>query len=1377
MSMKAQILFLFSIYCFLIGSTPVMKAQTGKFYSTDKELSNSLINAVYQDRKGFIWIATENGLNKFDGTRFSIYRHNATDSTSLKNNYVRTLFEDSRGNFWIGCINGLQRYDRATDNFHELFISRKDGRKNPHITSIIERRNGDLWIATSGQGAISLKKNSNPASFHIETELTDRIGSNYLNVIFEDSRQNLWIATEEKGLYRYSPESKELKSYKAPYHIAGDDVSAICEDAHGQIFVGTLTKGLFRLSSRQEGNFEPILYQNRMNLNIRTLIIDTRGKLIIGTDGEGVKEYQPQQDIIVDSEINAGPFDFSKSKVHSLIEDKDHNLWLGIFQKGLILVPGISNKFDYYGYKSIHNNTIGSSCVMAIHTDEQATIWIGTDNDGLYAINDQGKQLRHYTHQAGNPQSVPGTILCLYEDSNQELWLGSYFDGLARINKQTGTCQDVTSLLQGNLNAGKPKVSCIIEDKNKNLWVGTYGSGLYKINLPTQHVTYYESTRNENDDWSINRLPNDWISYLLEDKEGMIWIGTYKGLAVLNPQTDNFINYKKQNNLLPGYVVYSLLESSNGEIWAGTSEGLVCLNKDRLTPVLFTTADGLPSDIICGLAEDEKKNIWISTHQGISKLNPPEKKFINYYAGDGLQGNEFTRTAVFKDKRGKMFFGGTNGVTAFYPQDITEIKKEMNVLITGFHVANRPVKKGDKSGNNVITDTAVMDTEQFTLAYNENTFSIDFSVLEFSNPDRISYQYKIKELGDEWISTQPGTNRVTYSSLKPGKYTFSVQARDHNNFSNIRTVTIAITPPWYQTWWAKVIWGCLGALLIYALTMYILSRIRHRQEVMRQKHMEQINEAKLQFFINISHEIRTPMTLIISPLEKLLAEHSEKQPVYLMIYRNAQRILRLINQLMDIRKLDKGQMHLKFRETDIVGFINDLMQTFNYQAQKKNITFTFEKELEGADSLKVWIDLNNFDKVLMNVLSNAFKYTHEGGNIEVLLKTGHNDAYRGALKDYFEIDITDNGIGIDKNKIEQIFERFYQIDNDMTQSNFGTGIGLHLSRSLVELHHGIIKAENREDGQGTRFIIRLPLGSNHLKAEELENPEETGSEPTISQLPKDSIYETEEENKTNEYRKPKAKTRYRVLIVEDDEEIRRYIRSELDSDFRIYECTNGREGLETILKEKPDLVISDVMMPEMDGITLCRKIKQNININHIPIILLTAKSKAEDQIEGLEIGADAYIVKPFNTELLRTTISNLIANRERLRGKLVGEQQVEEKITKIEMKSNDEILMSKVMKTINDHLADPTLNVEMLAANVGMSRVHMHRKLKELTNQSARDFIRSIRLKQAANLLREKNLSVSEVAYATGFSNLSHFSNTFRDFYGISPSEYKEQQM
>lgn len=1374
--MKTHIFPFFYLLCFILTYPLVAKAQTGKFYTTDKELSNSLINEVYQDRKGFIWVATENGLNRFDGTRFSIYRHNSGDSTSLKNNYVRTLFEDSQQNFWIGCINGLQRYDRATDTFHELFIPRKDGKKNPHITSIIERHNGDIWIATSGQGAISLKKGKQPSQFNIETHLDEQMGSNYLNVLFEDSRQNLWIATEDKGLYRYSPESKELKRYKAPYNIGSDDVSAICEDSHGQIFVGTLTGGLFKLSARQDGNFEPIPYQKQMIMNIRTLIIDSQGRMFIGTDGQGVKEYQPKLNAIIDSEINAGPFDFSKSKVHSLIEDRDHNLWLGIFQKGLILIPGISNKFDYYGYKSIHNNSIGSSCVMAICVDEEAVIRIGTDNDGLYAIDEHGKQLQHFSHQSGNSNSVPSTIMCIYEDTNHDLWLGSYFDGLTRMNKQTGQCQDVTFLLQGNLSNGKPKVSCITEDRERSLWVGTYGSGLYKIDLATQQATYYESTRNENDDWSVNRLPNDWISCLMQDKEGMLWIGTYKGLAVLNPKTNNFINYQKRNNLLPGYVVYCLLESSTGEIWAGTSEGLICLNKTNQEGCRFTTRDGLPSDIICGLAEDRKGNIWISTHQGISKFTPKEKKFINYYAGDGLQGNEFTRTAVFKDKRGKIYFGGTNGVTAFYPEDITEIKKKLNVLVTGFYVANRAIKKGDKSGKNTITDTAVMDSERFTLAYNENTFSIDFSVLEFSNPDRISYRYKIKELGNEWVSIQPGTSQVTYSSLKPGKYTFSIQARDYNNYSNIRTLEVVITPPWYQTWWAKVFWTCLVILVIYALTMYALSRIHRRQEVMKQKHQEQINEAKLQFFINISHEIRTPMTLIISPLEKLIAERSEKTQVYLMIHRNAQRILRLINQLMDIRKLDKGQMHLKFRETDMVGFINDLMQTFNYQAQKKNISFTFDKELPEPDSLKVWIDLNNFDKVLMNVLSNAFKYTQEGGDIRILLKTGHNNAYRGALKEYFEIDITDNGIGIDEDKIEQIFERFYQINNDVTQSNFGTGIGLHLSRSLVELHHGTIKAENRKDGPGTRFVIRLPLGCRHLKAEELESLENLANRLPTSQLPKETVYETKDE--LADSGKPiKAKTRYRILIIEDDDEIRRYMCDELSSDFRVSECTNGREGLETILKEKPDLVISDIMMPEMDGITLCRKMKQNVNINYIPIVLLTAKSKTEDRIEGLEIGADAYIVKPFNTEYLRTTISNLIANRERLRGKLVGDQQIEENIVKIEMKSSDEILMGKVMKTINDHLADPALNVEMLASNVGMSRVHMHRKLKELTHQSARDFIRSIRLKQAAHLLSEKKLSVSEIAYATGFSNLSHFSNTFRDFYGISPSEYKEQAM
>jgi len=648
--------------------------------------------------------------------------------------------------------------------------------------------------------------------------------------------------------------------------------------------------------------------------------------------------------------------------------------------------------------------------------------------------------------------------------------------------------------------------------------------------------------------------------------------------------------------------------------------------------------------------------------------------------------------------------------------------------------------------------------------------------LQYNNPEQISYQYKIEELSNQWLSTEPGVNRVTYNNLPPGKYTFHVRALSHGNLSEIRTVKILITPPWYEMWWAYCIYVFLLGLLVLGIVNYILSRMRHRREIMKREHAEQLNEAKLQFFINISHEIRTPMTLIINPLEKLLAEKKggEVQKTYLMIYRNAQRILRLINQLMDIRKLDKGQMFMKFRETDMVGFIDDVMLTFDYMARKKKIHFSFE---HAMPQLKVWVDMNNFDKILMNIFSNAFKYTPEQGEITVSLSTGRDATRRDPLKEYFEITVTDSGIGLDREKIERIFERFYQIDNDVTKSNFGTGIGLHLSRSLVELHHGIILAENREDALGSRFVIRIPLGSAHLRTDELEDVEALITPHAVLVKPEktdlEDVFEEEEGEEDEEGKKTgKAKNRMRILIVEDEEEILSYLKEELEGDYRIMTRKNGREAYDTILADTPDLVISDIMMPEMDGLSLCRKIKQNTNVNHVPVILLTAKSKPEDTMEGMATGADAYMVKPFNTELLKSTIANLLANRKLLKSKFSGAQQQEDKVQKLSMKSADEILMSKIMKVINENLSNPDLNVEMLAANVGLSRVHVHRKLKELTNLSARDFIKNIRLQQAAALLKEKKLTVSEVAYATGYTNLSHFSSSFKEVHGMSPKEY-----
>ena len=1329
-----------------------LAAQTGKFYSTNNELSSSLINQIFQDKRGFIWIATEYGLNRFDGLRFSNYKHMSGDSTSIKNNYVRTLYEDSRQNLLVGCIDGLMKYDSETDTFREIPMIRAGKQVFPHVTQMQKLHNGEIWAVTTGQGIFRLDEEKQQA-VSIDA-IMKQVNYNFQSNLYEDSDYNIWIGTEGHGLICYLPATQEVRIFRYPA-INDNYVSAIGEDKYGNLFIGTQKHGLSRYD-REQNRFVPVPYTGSEELSIYCLtLVDDH--LLIGTDGQGLKTYNRMTGKIEDYSINSAPLDFSEGKIHAILEDRDKNLWVGLFQKGIVLIPKQENPFEYYGNKSIYYNPIGQGCVMSIYQDSNHHLWVAADNEGVFELDAEGRRLRHY-QPGNNPRSMANTIMCMYEDTNGDFWLGSYTRGLAKLNRRTGECEYP-------LPVDNEKIFSIAEDRHKNLYIATFGSGFYQYNLVTKELKHYESSKDETGDLTRNELANDWVNYIFCDSEGMIWLGHYKGISCFNPANESFINYRKVNTLVEDRVGYVVQEDHAGNIWAGTTDGLYCFNKKTDELTCFTVADGLPNNVICGICEDEEHNMWISTYMGICKYDAKTGRYINYYAGDGLQGNEFTHGAFYKDEAGKVYFGGINGITYFQPSSIGSVLKDTKVWITDFSIFNQPVRKNTRSGRHTVIYTSVPDANMFQLAHYDNTFSIVFSTLQYNNPEQISYQYKIEELSNQWLSTEPGVNRVTYN--------FHVRALSHGNLSEIRTVKILITPPWYEMWWAYCIYAFLFGLLVLGIVNYILSRMRHRREIMKREHAEQLNEAKLQFFINISHEIRTPMTLIINPLEKLLADKKggEVQKTYLMIYRNAQRILRLINQLMDIRKLDKGQMFMKFRETDMVGFIDDVMLTFDYMARKKKIRFSFEHVMP---QLKVWVDMNNFDKILMNIFSNAFKYTPEQGEITVTLSTGRDSTRRDPLKEYFEITVTDNGIGLDREKIERIFERFYQIDNDVTKSNFGTGIGLHLSRSLVELHHGIILAENREDAPGSRFIIRIPLGSAHLRTDELEDVEAIITPHTVLVKPEKTDLEGafEEEEDEESKKAGKSKNRMRILIVEDEEEILSYLKEELEGDYRIMTRKNGREAYDTILADTPDLVISDIMMPEMDGLSLCRKIKQNTNVNHVPVILLTAKSKPEDTMEGMATGADAYMVKPFNTELLKSTIANLIANRKLLKSKFSGAQQQEDKVQKLSMKSADEILMSKIMKVINENLSNPDLNVEMLAANVGLSRVHVHRKLKELTNLSARDFIKNIRLQQAAALLKEKKLTVSEVAYATGYTNLSHFSSSFKEVHGMSPKEY-----
>jgi signal transduction histidine kinase/ligand-binding sensor domain-containing protein/DNA-binding response OmpR family regulator len=1250
------------------------------------------------------------------------------------------LFEDSAGHFYIGCIDGLQQYDRNTDRFREIRVTDGDStRLFPHVASMIERKNGDVWLASSGLSLFSLKHGSDV--FEAETKLNNQLNSTFLTAIYEDSRRQLWIGSEH-ACWLVNRANEVIT-------VLNTNISSFCEDDAGNIFIGTLYEGLIKYSLNT-GKMSRIPDESgNRNLPVKTLLFSRSGQLYVGTDGQGMKIYHAGEDRLEKYEPASTPFDFSKAKVHCLIEDKDENIWAGLFQKGLFFISGNPNGFRYYGYKSFQRNSIGSNAVMAIYKDKKDVLWVGTDNDGLYALNENMQPIRHYE------QSVPATILCILESKNGQLWLGSYLNGLALFDPATGHC----TYFNQTQNGIQPpnKVYCVEEDNKGNLWIGSYGDGLYRFDIASQTLTAHYL-----EDGTGSQLANNWINNLFYDKNGLLWIGTYKGLSCLDTKNNTFAAFTMHNSRLPGNVVFTLKQDLNGLLWIGTDNGLVSLNKETREMNVFGSAEGLGGTIICAIEQDNEDNIWMSSHSGISKYSPAENHFTNYYTSDGLQGTEYTRGAVFKAADGAIFFGGIDGITGFYPQDVHDKKQELNVFMTHFYLSGQPVVSGQKSGNREIFNRPLWDDPDITLDSRDNVFSIEFSTLEYSNPEGISYYYRLEGFDSGWVVNPPGNNRITYTNLGPGKYKLHFYAGDKENTSPEKVIVITIRPAWYQTSWATGMYVLLFLFFIYAVYLYIKSKIQHRNEILRMEHAEQISEAKLQFFTNISHEIRTPMTLILGPLEKLITTNKDPdiQQSYLLIHRNAQRILRLINQLMDMRKFDRGQMQLRARETDLVGFIVDVMKSFDYSAKKKNIRFTFHHEPE---ELKVWIDINNFDKILFNILSNAFKFTPENGEIDVVLLT---DART------FEIKVMDSGIGIKEEDIERIFDRFYQVANEGNFSNYGTGIGLHLTRSLVELHHGTIRAFGQTDRPGAIFTVRAPLGHAHLSPEEMESRQA----PPVSEIKKetsfdeDLLLQTEEEHR--EGTSGRTKTGYRILIAEDDREINNYIKNELKEQYKTHQAYNGKEALNFVLKEKPDLIITDLMMPEMDGISLSKKIKSNINTEHIPIIILTAKSLEEDQIKGLETGADIFMVKPFNPDVLKTSIANLLSNRERLKDKF--RKQSDGKIENIQLKSANDQLMERILKVINENISNPDLTVEKLSSEVGMSRVHLHRKLKELTNQSSRDFIRNLRLKQAAVLLKNKNISISDVAYAVGFSTLSHFSSTFKEFYGMSPKEYME---
>jgi ligand-binding sensor domain-containing protein/signal transduction histidine kinase/CheY-like chemotaxis protein/AraC-like DNA-binding protein len=1336
----------------------IASGQSAKLFNVDNGLSSSMVTAIHQDRSGFIWIATEDGLNRFDGIKFTVYRQDKANSGGVSSNFIQVLFEDHSGRMYTGSLHGLQYYDQAADSFRTIPLmigQNKIG--NVRVLAICQRKNGDILVGTSGHGIFKVERKGAQL---FAKQMSLQVPSNLIIQLFEDSDRNLWVSTEDRGLLRFEGASlKSSKAYFVSKKIQNNIITSLCEDKYGRVFAGNMVSGLYQYNTSND-TFQPIPYNEDGNLPIADLTVNDNGQLLIGTRGKGMKYFDSVSGKILDMNHNVDTFDFTKSKVVSICEDNSGNTWVGIYQKGLLLLGVNTNRFGYMGYKSASNNAIGSSAVKALFEDSNNTIWVGTDNDGLYALPHGAKSSVHYVKSSDNP-AAPENVMTIFEDSEKNLWTGSYLSGLSKLDRKTGKFSHSDKLSDKN-GDNVQRVFDIKEDTQKRLWIGTMGSGIFSMDLRTGAVENLDVLNGKISQPQENFLPNSWVNCLLISKDNKLFIGTFNGLACLDLDTKNFVSTFGVNSLLKGVVIYSLFDDDKGNLWAGTSQGLKKIARATKVITTFDMGDGLPSNLIGAVRGDKAGNLWLSTNRGLSKMDGGDRllesnTFVNFYSADGLQGNEFSQGASMVTKNGEFYFGGINGITYFKPEEIRLSSKRPAVRIVDLYIHDKAVKKGMKSGGYMIVDTTVSSANEFNLAHYDNSFSLEFSTMDFIDAERVSYMYAIND--NEWTALRAGTSRLTFDNLAPGKYQFRLKAKSSQTESEQTQVTIIIHPAWYFSVWAWIAY----ALLTLFVAVYFFKTYRNRrlvkQEMLAHLRKEEVNEAKLQFFINIAHEIRTPLTLVVSPLQKLLAQdyNAERMHLYEIMGRNTKRILDLVNQLMDIRKIEKGQMALQFASMEMVEFTREICLLFEEQIETKNIEFLIDMPSEKVFAI---IDPLNFDKVLINVLSNAFKFTPKDGKIRVALSVNNSNGGQPQLM----LAIEDSGAFIDENETERIFDCFYQSDRHRDYNRYGTGIGLHLVKQLVELHGGKIQAENMAE-TGCRFVISMPVEKVEIAA---INPttKTSSAEQLLPEFAADDAHRN----------KPKRKGK-RLVIVDDDSEICNYLTDEMSGEFTVFSYANGEEAYKAILKEIPDLVVSDVMMPVMDGMTLCKKIRSNPLVNHIPIILLTAKTAESTNAEGLEMGADAYITKPFNVEILTKTIKGLIKNRQILKNNDNEQHYQEEFISKVNIKASEEKLLEKVHLLIDKNLANPDLSVEMISNEIGISRVHLHRKLKELTNLTTRDLIRNIRLKQAAELMTVKGLTVSEVAFAVGFANVNSFSVAFKELYGVSPTMFAENYL
>ncbi len=1258
--------------------------QTSKFY-TSEQLSSSMISSacIAQDAEGYIWVGTENGLNRYDGYHFVSFLNNENDSTSLGFNLVSTLLCESSGQVWVGTAKGLDLYDSHTNSFFHFKFP--DG-LHPRVSKIIRLKNGKLLAGTAGYGLYwvdELRK----VMKRIQN-FTHQDDDEFYSSLFEDSKGNLWKcdAIDKVTFNRYDSRAVShsfVTTSGTPMAFVerNDEVLILC--LHGMMVY-------------RNGHLEPypIIMDapGIQDIVFRSMYMDNKGNLYLGTRGHGLFCMAPNSNVVKRVEASNPNIDLNSSKVWAVYIDKQDNLWIGCQQKGLLMIPGEPSCFDSWSF-SEQNYSLGTP-VTAICKGDNGIIWCSVQGNGIYGFDSNGRIVAH--------PAAPPAVEFIYRDTKSTYWVGSD-DGLYQYNPNTGRYQLISQF-------DCDKFNDLTDDGNGNIFISTFSRGFCRYNTQTHQWKNYNSTMTNA---SKGELCNNWIHALMPDREGLLWIATATGVSCFDADAENFkpLGWTK---LLDGVMCYSLCEQANGDILIGTDMGLYLYQRLQDKISKFPHSQVLDNKVVSYIVSDQAGNIWCSTSMGIWQYQQQQQKWIGYIKGNGLNGREYVVGAGLHTANNTIYFGTADGITSFNPQNLNAIQTKIgDIHLTSFQMDGQYY--------------STQNVNSFIIPYQTNSFTLEFSLLDYMESENTTFEYRFQN-HSEWISLNVGENGVSFNHLASGTYNLEVRATVGGAYSPVSCYEFVVTTPWFKSGWAYFLYAILTTGIILFL-VYIYVRDKRRQ----------LDEEKTKFLINATHDIRSPLTLIMSPLNKLKQRHTSPEDMEELglIEHNTQRILGLVNQILDLRKIDKKQMQLHFQKTNLTEFVNGIFKMYSYNATERNITYTYH---HPDQPVVAWIDHTQFDKVVSNLISNAFKYTFDGGYIEVELEVTDNQKI--LLK------VTDDGIVIKEEDRLHIFERFYQSRQSDALHLAGTGIGLNLCKMIVEMHYGSIEALQGNGGEGSTFVVQIPMGKAHLHPEELKDTQSVKSQDHCSN------------------------THYHILFVDDDIELCNYIMKELGHYYHIHCCYNGREAIRVLLNRPYDLVVSDIMMPEMDGFNLLRLIKKNPELNHIPVILLTSKSDIGNRLEGLEKGADAFMAKPFSMQELHVLINSLISNVLRLKGKFSGVQQPSETLNTKTIKGNDEILMERVMKAISHHLDDSDFGVIQLSKEVGLSKTHLQRKLKDLTGLSIAEFIRNVRLEQAARLLKEQKINISQVAYTVGFSNLSHFSTVFKKHFGFTPTEY-----